>query len=1070
MASSALAPPTPRSGGSGEIQSMRSSAAFGTSCGGDFDVPTSHLHTQYKKRRISPDRELREAEALLPILTAPDYYIKPCLADLAAREISDPGYCSRVPDFTVGRFGYGCVKFLGQTDVRLLEVDHIVKFYRHEIVVYGDESVKPAVGQGLNKPAEVTLNLKVRPLHPNKEQLQDLVEKLRKSMERQGARFISFDPTNGDWRFSVQHFSRFGLTEDDEEDITMDDVEEVNDPSRVNKDAEILEENGEAEEEIEPTGPMLYHSLPAHLGLDPRKMKEMKMLMFPSEDEDGVENLNDLSYPKMSRSKEYMKRSLLNASERMTRRSSPPAVRKTPLAVLEYNPAGIDSTSPGNILMAQQKMALPLNPIRGDGFKLKLDRQTPVTGSHSRNIVDAGLFMGKSFRVGWGPNGVLLHSGAPVSSSSSERWLSSVINVEKVSIDKVVSDENDKTRKELVDCAFGAPFNLHKSLNRDIKQVHVGSFTLKLQKVITNRLALAEICRNYIDIIERQLEVPGLSSSSRLVLMHQVLIWELVKVLFSVRENVGGPNSLGADNEEDMMPDVKEGSPEIDEESLPLIRRAEFSCWLQESVCHRVQEDLSSLDESSYLEQIFILLTGRQLDAAVEMAVSRGDVRLACLLSQAGGSTVNRADVARQLDLWRANGLDFNFVEKERTRIYELLSGNIHNALQGVQIDWKRFLGLLMWYRLSPETPLPDLFKNYELLLDEGKAPYPLPIYVDEGPVEEEIGDTEKNFDLTYYLMLLHANGEGKFGSLKTMFTTSSSTYDPLDYHMIWHQRAVLEAAGVFTSNDLQVLDMGIVSQLLCTGQCHWAIYVVLHMPQCDDYPYLHATVIREILFQYCETWSSDESQYQFIQNLEIPSEWLHEAMAVYFNYHGDLSKALEHFLECAHWQKAHSIFTTSVAHTLFLSDKHSEVWRLATHMEEHKSEIENWDLGAGIYISFLQLKSSFQEDNNTMNEKDPLESKNSECRGFLSQLNESLETLGNRLPTDARIAYSKMAEEISELLLSISSWGESRDAQLSCFETVLTAPVPEDLCSNHLQDAVSLFTCYLSEMATQSV
>ncbi|CAI0405795.1 unnamed protein product [Linum tenue] len=828
---------------------MRSSAAFGTSCGGDFDVPTSHLHTQYKKRRISPDRELREAEALLPILTAPDYYIKPCLADLAAREISDPGYCSRVPDFTVGRFGYGCVKFLGQTDVRLLEVDHIVKFYRHEIVVYGDESVKPAVGQGLNKPAEVTLNLKVRPLHPNKEQLQDLVEKLRKSMERQGARFISFDPTNGDWRFSVQHFSRFGLTEDDEEDITMDDVEEVNDPSRVNKDAEILEENGEAEEEIEPTGPMLYHSLPAHLGLDPRKMKEMKMLMFPSEDEDGVENLNDLSYPKMSRSKEYMKRSLLNASERMTRRSSPPAVRKTPLAVLEYNPAGIDSTSPGNILMAQQKMALPLNPIRGDGFKLKLDRQTPVTGSHSRNIVDAGLFMGKSFRVGWGPNGVLLHSGAP-----------------------------------------------------------------------------------------------------------------------------------------------------------------------------------------------------------------------------AGGSTVNRADVARQLDLWRANGLDFNFVEKERTRIYELLSGNIHNALQGVQIDWKRFLGLLMWYRLSPETPLPDLFKNYELLLDEGKAPYPLPIYVDEGPVEEEIGDTEKNFDLTYYLMLLHANGEGKFGSLKTMFTTSSSTYDPLDYHMIWHQRAVLEAAGVFTSNDLQVLDMGIVSQLLCTGQCHWAIYVVLHMPQCDDYPYLHATVIREILFQYCETWSSDESQYQFIQNLEIPSEWLHEAMAVYFNYHGDLSKALEHFLECAHWQKAHSIFTTSVAHTLFLSDKHSEVWRLATHMEEHKSEIENWDLGAGIYISFLQLKSSFQEDNNTMNEKDPLESKNSECRGFLSQLNESLETLGNRLPTDARIAYSKMAEEISELLLSISSWGESRDAQLSCFETVLTAPVPEDLCSNHLQDAVSLFTCYLSEMATQSV
>lgn len=41
---------------------------------------------------------------------------------------------------------------------------------------------------------------------------------------------------------------------------------------------------------------------------------------------------------------------------------------------------------------------------------------------------------------------------------------------------------------------------------------------------------------------------------------------------------------------------------------------------------------------------------------------------------------------------------------------------------------------------------------------------------------------------------------------------------------------------------------------------------------------------------------------------------------AVYYNYHGDLRRALEHFLECENWQKAHSIFMTSVAHALFLS------------------------------------------------------------------------------------------------------------------------------------------------------
>lgn len=37
--------------------------------------------------------------------------------------------------------------------------------------------------------------------------------------------------------------------------------------------------------------------------------------------------------------------------------------------------------------------------------------------------------------------------------------------------------------------------------------------------------------------------------------------------------------------------------------------------------------------------------------------------------------------------------------------------------------------------------------------------------------------------------------------------------------------------------------------------------------------------------------------------------------------------------------------------------------------MEDHKSQIENWDLGAGIYISFYLIRSSFQENDNTMSE-----------------------------------------------------------------------------------------------------
>lgn len=69
------------------------------------------------------------------------------------------------------------------------------------------------------------------------------------------------------------------------------------------------------------------------------------------------------------------------------------------------------------------------------------------------------------------------------------------------------------------------------------------------------------------------------------------------------------------------------------------------------------------------------------------------------------------------------------------------------------------------------------------------------------------------------------------------------------------------------------------------------------------------------------------------------------------------------------------------------------------------------------------------------------------------------------RLLWVCRVAYSKMAEEISGLLLSDIGEGSTYDGQLCCFDTVFRAPIPEDLRSSFLQGAVSVFTCFLSEV-----
>jgi len=59
------------------------------------------------------------------------------------------------------------------------------------------------------------------------------------------------------------------------------------------------------------------------------------------------------------------------------------------------------------------------------------------------------------------------------------------------------------------------------------------------------------------------------------------------------------------------------------------------------------------------------------------------------------------------------------------------------------------------------------------------------------------------------------------------------------------------------------------------------------------------------------------------------------------------------------------------------------------------------------------------------------------------------------------------MAGEICDLLLSAVGEGATRDEQFNCFDTAFSAPIPEDQRSGHLQDAVDLFTTYLSEIST---
>ncbi|XP_068145955.1 nuclear pore complex protein Nup98-Nup96-like [Drosophila tropicalis] len=156
------------------------------------------------------------------VLQRIDYYTIPSLNDLLSY-LSKDGSCV-VPTFTVGREGYGNAYFNEEIDVAGLNLDKIVHFHRREISMYPDATEKPAIGQGLNRNCQVTLdgiwprskNSRLDIKDPRRINEMNFEGRLRRANAESDARFLEYRPETGSWVFQVKHFSQYSLNESDE--------------------------------------------------------------------------------------------------------------------------------------------------------------------------------------------------------------------------------------------------------------------------------------------------------------------------------------------------------------------------------------------------------------------------------------------------------------------------------------------------------------------------------------------------------------------------------------------------------------------------------------------------------------------------------------------------------------------------------------------------------------------------------------------------------------------------------------------------------------------------------------
>jgi len=160
-----------------------------------------------REPEIEPEREGQDVDTIGRDLATTDLLISPDIDKLSEDQLANVYLSAEVP--TIGK-----IEFAQPVDLRGWtrdDIQRVIQLKVGEVVVYPDADEKPPPGVGLNRAATITLYQCFPPTHQNQAvQTGDAraryERKIQRMTEQKGARFISYDPVEGEWAFAVDRF------------------------------------------------------------------------------------------------------------------------------------------------------------------------------------------------------------------------------------------------------------------------------------------------------------------------------------------------------------------------------------------------------------------------------------------------------------------------------------------------------------------------------------------------------------------------------------------------------------------------------------------------------------------------------------------------------------------------------------------------------------------------------------------------------------------------------------------------------------------------------------------------
>jgi nuclear pore complex protein Nup98-Nup96 len=464
-------------------------------------------------------------------------------------------------------------------------------------------------------------------------------------------------------------------------------------------------------------------------------------------------------------------------------------------------------------------------------------------------------------------------------------------------------------------------------------------------------------------------------------------VWELASILFDNDNTVGIP---------DIPYDYSEAAQEKIKEQH---RRKLLSKWLERRVSVDVDRDLEANNDD--FETILLHLSGHRVQKAAEVAVKNKNLHLATVIPLLGGCDESiRQDAASQLESWNNTKSIYEIPQGVR-KVYEYLSGNVTIA-KGMKsgdgelptlylsegLDWKRALGLRLWYESNKNESISQAVEKYYQAFSNAMNRVAQPL----------APHSSTKIDICYQLLRL-------YGSLKPSLVSVLEPIgkDLLDCRVPWliYSVLVLSSRQFRDFNkigDRLSIDFG--CQLDNEGKWIESLFVLSHIQDdnlCDHY-------IKRVLSNHILDIQSDPKlRQQVTEELKISKSVVHEVEALRARYDGDHLAEVQNLLQAGQWEEAHQTLVKKVAPEAVIQNKTALLIQVLNDFKPASNTISNWEIGGQVYLDYASLVENKLAD---------FENEQDVCNRLVNSLSQ-IKVQGNRFAIN--VACSLMAKFVGK-------------------------------------------------------